>query len=548
MRRFFIFLSLLLAVTLAGAKAANAAETRLALVIGEAHYKVAPLATPVNDAGLIAATLKDAGFAVTEGADLDGADLRKALHDFAAKAEQAGPDAVVFIYLAGRGMQFAGQNYFVPVDALVEREADVPVVAVRLADTFDRLAAMPAKAHIFVLDGARILHFATEGSPFASGFGIEAAAPNLVYAFNEAPGAVSPDEPGPYGIYAQALVEMLRQGFAIPQAFTAARLRANDLSDGIIVPWDNAQLAEPLTLFTRSKTAPPLPPLDESASIRSLPSAKAYLAAIAADTLEAYADFSAAFPNDPLALRVRALLAARREALTWQRAVAAGTPQAIWTYMRRYPRGPHFPDARRRLAGLAAPLEPPPRFDPYDFKNLPAPSEAELESLDQPVLTFDDPAFPPPPPALALLPERPVEFEHLLPPSPGAAGLLPVPAALAVSLSKPVLPPVANPPPAAVATPAAVQPPLEPPVPAKVIGVPPLPQPAIVASTSQKKAAVPLPPKRPNKAEAASKHQKAKKSPAHPKHDEEAKLRAKHGHAHPAPEKAKPHPKKKRHT
>jgi len=545
MRRFGIFPGLLLVLALAGATAAKAAETRLALVIGEAHYKIAPLATPVNDAGLIAATLKDAGFAVTEGVDLNGADLRKALHDFAAKAEQAGPDAVVFIYLAGRGMQFAGQNYFVPVDALVEREADVPVVAVRLADIFDRLAATPAKAHIFVLDGARILHFATEGAPFASGFGLEAATPNLVYAFNEAPGAVSPDEPGPYGIYAQALVEMLRQGFAIPQAFTAARLRANDLSDGIIVPWDTAELREAVRLFTRRKTAPPLPPLDASASIRSLGPAKAYLAAIAADTLEAYADFCAAFPNDPLGLRVRTLLATRREALTWQRAVAAGTPQAIWTYMRRYPRGPHFPDARRRLAGLAAPLEPPPRFDPYDFKNLPPPSEAELESLDRPVMTFDDPAFPPPPPAMALLPERPVEFEHLLPPSPGGSGLLPVPAPFAVSLSKPVLPPAAIPAPAAIATPAAaVQPPLEPPVPAKIIGVPPLPGPAAAPPTAQK-AAVPLPPKRPNKTEAASKHAKAKKSPAHPKHGEEAKPRAKHGHAHPAAAKAKPHPRKK---
>ena len=541
MRRFGIFLGLFLALTLAGAAAAEAAEVRLALVIGEARYKVAPLATPVNDAGLIAATLKEAGFAVTEGADLDGVDLRKALHDFAAKAEQAGPDAVVFIYLAGRGMQFAGQNYFVPIDARVEREADVPIAAVRLADTFDRLAAAPAKARIFVLDGARILHFATEGAPFASGFGLETAGPNTVYAFNEAPGAVSPDEPGPYGIYAQALVEMLRQGFALPQAFTAARLRANDLSDGIIVPWDAAQLAAPVVLFARNTAAPPLPRLDETASIRSLPAAKAYLAAIEADTLAAYADFCSAFANDPLALRVRALAAARREALTWQEALAAGTPQAIWTYMRRYPRGPHFPDARRRLAGLAAPLEPPPRFDPYDFKGLPAPSEAELDNLDQPVLTFDDPAFPPPPSVAGLLPDRPVEFEHLLPPSPGGAGLLPNPAPLTLSLSKPVLPPAA----VSAAPAAAAQPPLEPVTPPKVIGVPPLPQPAVTPPLQQKTAA-PLPPKRPNKAEAAPKHQKPKKSPPHPKHGAQAKPRAKHGHAHPAPAKAKPHKKKHR--
>ena len=523
-------------------------QPRLALVIGEAHYKIAPLLTPVNDAGLVAEALRETGFAVTEGADLGGADLRKALHDFVGKAEQAGPNAVIFIYLAGRGMQFAGQNYFVPVDGFVQREADVPLAAVRLSDYFDKIAAAPAAARIFVLDGARILHFATEGAPFASGLGIEHSAANNVYAFNEAPGAVSPDEPGPYGIYAQALVEMLRQGFDIPEAFVAARLRANDLSNGIIMPWNEGQLAAPFALYTRDKTAPPLKPLAFSSSFEGLTAAKAYLQAIESDTLDAYAGFCAAFPNDPLTLRVRALLAVRREALTWQAAIDAGTPQAIWTYMRRYPRGPHFPDARRRLAGLAAPLDPPPRFDPYPFSGLPAPSEIELEILDQPVLTFDDPSYSPPPPSADLLPQRPVEFEDLLPPSTGGSGLLPVPAPLSLGFSKPLHPALApNPPPApAVASAPAPA--------AKFIGVPPMPQPAIVASSAPKPSTVPLPPKRPAKKEHSAKkesppkRQKHEKPASHAKHGAaKAPKHAKHGRASPAHEKAKPHAKPKSH-
>jgi uncharacterized caspase-like protein len=532
--------------------AADAPQTRLALVIGEAHYKVAPLATPVNDAGLVAEALREAGFAVTEGVDLDGADLRKALHDFVGKAEQAGPNAVIFIYLAGRGMQYAGQNYFVPVDGFVQREADVPVAAVRLSDYFDKLAAVPAAARIFVLDGARILHFATEGSPFASGFGIETAAANSVYAFNEAPDVVSPDEPGPYGIYAQALVEMLRQGFDIPEVFVAARLRANDLSNGIIVPWNDGQLAAPFALYARDKKASPLRPVSTSSPLEGSIAAKAYLQAIKSDTLEGYAGFSAAFPDDPLTLRVRALLATRRESLTWRAAVDAGTPQAIWTYMRRYPRGPHIPDARRRLAGLAAPLDPPPRFDPYPFSGLPGPSEAELEILDQPVLTFDDPSYPPPPPAADLLPQRPVEFEDLLPPSPGGAGLLPVPAPLALSFSKPLRPALAaNPSPVS----AVVPPPVAPA--AKMIGVPPMPQPVIIASEPSKASAAPLPPKRPAKKEkkersakkeSAPKRQKHEKPSSHAKHSAaKAPKHTKRGHAKPVHEKAKPHAKSKSH-
>ncbi|WP_164079364.1 hypothetical protein, partial [Stenotrophomonas maltophilia] len=68
-------------------------------------------------------------------------------------------------------------------------------------------------------------------------------------------------------------------------------------------------------------------------------------------------DFLAAYPQDALAARVRAILAARREALTWRRTLAAGSPEAYWSYLGRYPKGPHAAEARHRLARLAAALQ-----------------------------------------------------------------------------------------------------------------------------------------------------------------------------------------------
>jgi uncharacterized caspase-like protein len=123
----------------------------------------------VHDAGLIAETLKEARFEVTAGADLNRNALRRAFAGFIAKVQQAGPNAIVFIYLAGRGLQYAGDTYFVPVDAIVQSETDVRASNVRLTDFLGALAAAPAKARIFVLDAARALHFATEGHPFADG-------------------------------------------------------------------------------------------------------------------------------------------------------------------------------------------------------------------------------------------------------------------------------------------------------------------------------------------------------------------------------------------
>ena len=72
--------------------------------------------------------------------------------------------------------------------------------------------------------------------------------------------------------------------------------------------------------------------------------------------------------------------------------IRADTPNAYWSYLQRYPRGPHAADARRRLAILTAPLEPPPTFDVIDY-DVPPPPPEEFIYVDRPVLAFSDPEF-----------------------------------------------------------------------------------------------------------------------------------------------------------
>ena len=80
---------------------AQAAERRIALVVGNANYQTGALPTPANDAGLVAQTLQAAGFDVTGARDLDQDSLRHAFRDFIDKASASGPDAVAFVYLSG---------------------------------------------------------------------------------------------------------------------------------------------------------------------------------------------------------------------------------------------------------------------------------------------------------------------------------------------------------------------------------------------------------------------------------------------------------------
>src|SRR5258707_9302395 len=121
-----------------------------------------------------------------------------------------------------------------------------------------------------------------------------------------------------------------------------------------------------------------------------------------------------------MAARVRAIVAARREAITWRRTRSIDTPPAYWSYLRRYPDGPHATDAHRRLAYLAAAFEPPPTFSMVDY-DVPPPPPEEIVYIRRPVLVFDDPFFafaPPPPPPVIFLAPPPPEFVVLAPPPP----------------------------------------------------------------------------------------------------------------------------------
>ena len=148
-----------------------------------------PLATPANDAGLIAQTLQAAGFDVTGARDLDGKSLRAAFRDFLDKAQASGPDAgAAFVYLAGYGLQLEGENYFVPVDAKVTSASDVAVEALRISDYTKRLAGLPLKASFIVLDAARESPFAKAGPPLAGSLALADAEPNMLFGFQRHPG------------------------------------------------------------------------------------------------------------------------------------------------------------------------------------------------------------------------------------------------------------------------------------------------------------------------------------------------------------------------
>jgi uncharacterized caspase-like protein len=448
-RRLVIFVSFLF-VSLGGAASPAPAEQRIALVIGQGAYESGALPTAVNDAGLVAQTLTSAGFEVVQGRDLGSNDLRLIVRDFLDKVQAAEDDAAVVVYLAGHGVQFEGENYLVPVDARITRDVDVPLEGFRLSDIVRSLSAAPGRVRIVVADMNRQFPLASTGQPIAQGLALVEPPEGFLIAFSSSPNIPALDEPGPYGAYATALVERIREpGLAADEIFAQVRLRTHEETKGLQTPWHASNLGTTdFVFFELAETATvverrPRP----RRAIEALPAEEAYALAIERDTIQDYQAFLRRHPDHRLARRVTGLLAARREAVVWQKTVVRDSREAYWTYVRRYPRGPHIADARRRLVRLAAPFEPPLVFEEVIYEDLPPPLPIieRVEIVE--VVTIIREAPPPPPPPIYLLPARDYDDDLIVtvvsvaPPPPPMIGILPIPVPIPVPVR--ARPPVA---------------------------------------------------------------------------------------------------------
>ncbi|RAI44340.1 caspase family protein, partial [Rhodoplanes roseus] len=436
LRRFVAFCAALVMITGVGVSVAGAqspAPARIGFVVGNAAYQTSPLPTALNDAGLVAEALRSVGFEIVEGANLGASDLVRSFREYLAKLEAAGPDAVGFVYISGYGFAFEGENYLAGTDARLERESDVPLEAVRLSDLLRPLAGSPARSKILVLDASRKLPFRIAEQGLPPGLAAVEAPPGMLIGFAAGPGQIVPDiaDPnagqGAYGAYATAIAEMVRAaGLDMPEVFTRIRARTHQITEGRQTPWDVSALTQPVVLVPADAAAEaPAPALAVGSTrvrrpLRDVSAEEAYAIAVERDELPGYVEFVEAYPQSPYARRVWATIRARREALAWMRAVELNSPDAYWTYLRRYPNGIYARDAQRRLARLSAPYEPPQSFAPVEFADVPPPL------ADEPVAFFYDDYPPAPPPPIFLIAPRPRYWVDLPPPPPPVVyGLLP---------------------------------------------------------------------------------------------------------------------------
>ena len=213
---------------------------RLALVIGNAAYKEAPLSNPLNDAADVARVLEASGFTVIRRENATLREMHLALREF---GDRLGRQSTGLFYFAGHGMQVRGRNYLIPVDADIAREDEVAFAALDLGAVMEKLDSAKNPVNVVVLDACRNNPFGTRLAATAKGLAQVDAPPGTLIAFATAPGSTSADGAGRNGLYTQHLVKHMQQpGLAIEEVFKATRAAVRGDSKGAQVPWESTSL------------------------------------------------------------------------------------------------------------------------------------------------------------------------------------------------------------------------------------------------------------------------------------------------------------------
>ncbi len=349
------------------------AENRVALVVGNAAYQNASaLANPRNDARAIAEKLAGIGFDVILREDLDGQGFRVALGEFSEAALNA--DIALFFY-AGHGIELAGQNFLIPVDAKMKSEATAQFETVPLEQVLTAVRSA-RKLGMIMLDACRDNPFAAtmtrKNGTRAISRGLAPVSvegeKGLLISFAAEAGRTADDGGAMHSPYTEALLEVIGQpGMEVGRMFRAVRAKVREKSGGQQVPIEQAQLpdediylvAGAAPLQTQPQTPPPAPKTAIEDPLLT------YLKAVQSRDRAALEDFISRYPDHIRAKDARALVEDMVEQEIWASATTEDTEAAYRNYLLVFPQGAHRADAEARLAALAPPATPEPPAAAY---------------------------------------------------------------------------------------------------------------------------------------------------------------------------------------
>jgi parallel beta-helix repeat protein len=367
------------------------ADKRVALVIGNSKYQnVTPLTNPANDAVLMEAALKDAGFDVTLLKDLDQKGMKQAMLNFGRKLKQ-GADASMFFY-AGHGIEVDGKNYLVPVDSNTENKEEADIQNIEVNDFLALMENSGVPLNIVVLDACRNNPFRSMRS-VGGGLAPVLAPAGTYVAYSTAAGSVAADGAGANSPFTESLAESLRiPGLTLEGVFKKTRSKVRSLTNGAQVPFDSSAIEGDFYFVNAPPppvviAAPPPPVVVAPPPVVTIPEP-----VVVDDGKEAYA----AAGNDPIMLQIVAnaykdsiwgqLAEIRLRSLEAQVAVATPAPAPV----EPAPVREVAPEPDPAPVASAAQLAPPPAAPADDGIVVAADGTGDYTSIADAVAAAND--------------------------------------------------------------------------------------------------------------------------------------------------------------
>lgn len=225
-------------------------DRKLALVIGNADYKINPLRNAVTDSRAVAKALGDVGYSLIVRENASQASMIDAMKAFWLRGRRS--EARV-MYFAGHGVQVRGRNYLVPVDMVISDENEVPRKAASVDEVIEKLNQIAMGVNVMILDACRtppvVGATRTRGGARGAGPSIDEGLAQVnaplgtIIAFSTAPGAVAFDGVDGRSPYTRHLIEQMKTpGQSVEQLFKRVRIGVARDTENRQVPWETSSL------------------------------------------------------------------------------------------------------------------------------------------------------------------------------------------------------------------------------------------------------------------------------------------------------------------
>jgi len=216
-------------------------EARLALVIGNADYRFGALNNPINDKRAMTKSLKNLGFEVMGGENLNIMEMKELIDKFGRKLQRQG--GVGLFYYSGHGVQANGKNYLIPIDSNIKHAKQIDYRSVQLNELLAEMDNARNRVNVLILDACRDNPFSSSMRSVKSGLSNVDAPVGTIIAFSTSPGRTAYDGDGQYGRYTAELLEWLpKPGLTIENMFKKVRASVMINSSGTQIPWESSSL------------------------------------------------------------------------------------------------------------------------------------------------------------------------------------------------------------------------------------------------------------------------------------------------------------------